>query len=72
MKSLSPEQRLKLMVECRRAERILKHFWLKRRVVEVRGFLAGLELELAALEGELDERRSPGRRAGFVEREAAG
>lgn len=57
MPNLTPEQRLKLMVECRQAERILKHFWLKHRVAEVRKLMVEMEAELAALEGELHERR---------------
>jgi hypothetical protein len=46
-------KRLALVLEARRAERIIKLHWLRQRQAEVRRFLVELNAEVVALKKEL-------------------
>lgn len=60
--NLTPEERVALVEECRKAERILKLHWLVQRRRDVARFLAEVDVEIGALKLELKGRRLPGRR----------
>jgi hypothetical protein len=48
------ERRLAILIEARRAERIIKLHWLRHQAISVRGFLAELNREVRVLKRELE------------------